>query len=69
MEIDKLLNILACPICKGNLEFIENNCNKGFYCAQCKKVYPVKDEIPVMLVDEAINYEQWPYKGNGPCDS
>ena len=48
--IDKeLMNILACPICKGVVEL------KGerIVCAQCKKAYPVKDDIPVMLIEEA----------------
>ena len=48
--IDKeLLDILACPICKGSVEL------KGekIICAKCKKAYPVKDGIPVMLIDDA----------------
>ena len=48
--IDKeLLEILACPICKGAIEL------KGdrIICNKCKKAYPVKDDIPVMLIEEA----------------
>ena len=48
--IDKeLLNILACPICKTAVEL------KGekIICAKCRKAYPIKDDIPVMLIDEA----------------
>jgi len=48
--IDKeLLEILACPICKGGIEL------KGdrIICNKCKKAYPVKDDIPVMLIEEA----------------
>jgi uncharacterized protein YbaR (Trm112 family) len=50
-----LLDILACPVCKTDVELIEYNTGKhGLKCAGCKKVYPIKDGIPVMLVDEAV---------------
>ena len=48
--IDKeLMDILACPICKGAVEL------KGekIICEKCKKAYPVRDDIPVMLIEEA----------------
>jgi hypothetical protein len=48
--IDKdLLAILACPACKGSVEL------KGdkITCAKCKKAYPIKDGIPVMLIEKA----------------
>lgn len=48
--IDKeLLDILACPSCKGDVEL------KGekIVCKQCSKKYPIRDGIPVMLIDEA----------------
>jgi hypothetical protein len=48
--IDKeLLDILACPACKGDVE------QKGdkIVCKKCQKKYPIKDGIPIMLVDEA----------------
>ena len=48
--IDKeLMNILACPICKGSVELK----SEKIICAKCKKAYPVKDDIPVMLIEEA----------------
>ncbi|MBM3767947.1 MAG: Trm112 family protein [Acidobacteria bacterium] len=46
-----LLEILVCPLCKAALELKPDN--SGLKCVQCKRVYPVRDEIPVMLVDEA----------------
>jgi uncharacterized protein len=48
--IDKeLLDILACPACKGDVKL-----DKGkIVCTKCGKKYPVKDGIPVMLIDEA----------------
>ncbi len=48
--IDKeLLNILACPVCKGDVELR----NDKIICLKCGKKYPIKDGIPVMLIDEA----------------
>lgn len=50
--IDKeLLDILVCPKCKGELEYDEDN--DRLICHNCKLAYPVKDDIPVMLIDEA----------------
>jgi len=46
-----LLEILVCPLCKAALELKPDN--SGLKCVQCKRVYPVRDDIPVMLVDEA----------------
>jgi uncharacterized protein YbaR (Trm112 family) len=46
-----LLDILVCPLCKASLELKSDG--GGLKCVQCKRVYPVRDDIPVMLVDEA----------------
>ncbi len=52
MPIDKkLLEILACPKCKGDLQLKEDE--SGLVCENCKLVYPIKDEIPIMLIEEA----------------
>ena len=52
MPIDpELLEILACPNCKTPVELV--NDGAGLKCAQCHRVYPIKDDIPVMLIDEA----------------
>jgi uncharacterized protein YbaR (Trm112 family) len=52
MVIQKdLLDILACPKCKGELELTEKQ--DGLICHVCKLCYPIRDEIPVMLIDEA----------------
>ena len=52
MAISKeLLEILVCPVCKAELELKQSP--QGLKCAQCKRVYPIRDDIPVMLVDEA----------------
>lgn len=46
-----LLDILVCPLCKATVELTEDK--GGLKCVQCKRVYPIRDEIPVMLIDEA----------------
>jgi uncharacterized protein YbaR (Trm112 family) len=52
MAISKeLLEILVCPVCKAALELKQDP--NGLKCVQCKRVYPIRDDIPVMLVDEA----------------
>lgn len=47
----KLLEILACPSCRGDLEY--DTRNEKLICTGCGLKYPVKEGIPVMLVDEA----------------
>ena len=47
----ELLEILACPNCKTPVTLVKNG--SALKCATCKRVYPIKDDIPVMLIDEA----------------
>ena len=47
----ELKEILACPKCKGELEFREDR--QEIVCKACRRVYRIEDDIPVMLVDEA----------------
>lgn len=52
MTVSKeLLDILACPKCKGDIKMTESG--DGLICESCKLLYKIKDGIPVMLVDEA----------------
>ncbi len=52
MAINKdLLDILVCPLCKAPVELKADE--KGLKCTQCRRVYPIRDNIPVMLIDEA----------------
>ena len=52
MPISKdLLEILVCPLCKTPVEMKQDE--TGLKCVQCQRVYPIRDDIPVMLVDEA----------------
>jgi len=53
MGIDKdLLDILACPKCKGEIHLTQEE--DGLICDSCRLKYPIRDDIPVMLIDEAI---------------
>lgn len=47
----KLLEILACPRCQGKVKYDEKL--GGLICKSCKLLYEVKNDIPIMLVEEA----------------
>jgi LSD1 subclass zinc finger protein len=47
-----LLDILVCPVCKKPLAL--KNDGQSLKCGECHRVYPVRDGIPIMLVDEAV---------------
>lgn len=47
----ELLEILVCPVCKAKVVLKEDG--SGLKCVECKRVYPVRDDIPIMLVDQA----------------
>ncbi len=52
MALDpRLLEILACPLCKADVKLTPNG--QGLKCVQCHRVYPIRDDIPVMIIDEA----------------
>ena len=52
MPISKeLLDILVCPVCKTPVQLTADE--QGLKCSQCRRVYPIRDNIPVMLIDEA----------------
>jgi len=46
-----LLAILACPLCQADVRLTADE--KGLKCGVCHRVYPIKDDIPVMIIDEA----------------
>ena len=46
-----LLEILICPACQARVELKSDN--SGLHCVACRRVYPIRDDIPVMLIDEA----------------
>ena len=47
----KLLDVLACPVCKGPLQYAKSQ--QVLVCRADRLAYPVRDDIPVMLEDEA----------------
>ncbi len=49
---ERLLQILACPKCKGELDY-RTDPEEVLICSSCNLVYEVRDDIPIMLVDEA----------------
>jgi len=46
----EFLTILVCPLCKVSLEQMDK---KGLFCSECRRLYPVKDGIPIMFIDDA----------------
>ncbi len=57
MALDpKLLEIPACPVCKTSVRLEEDG--SGLFCETCRRLYPIRDDIPVMLVEEATIKEE-----------
>jgi len=48
---EQLLEILVCPACHAKVELRPDG--NGLKCISCRRVYPIRDDIPVMLIDEA----------------
>lgn len=59
----ELLDILACPKCKAPVTLTQ--AQDGLVCEACAVVYPVRDDIPVMLMDEAVPQAEWNAKKDG----
>jgi uncharacterized protein YbaR (Trm112 family) len=51
----ELLEILACPKCKGRLRL--NETEGGLICEKCRLLYEIRDDIPIMLIDEATHLD------------
>ena len=52
MAVDpELLEILECPACKTPVALVKDGA--ALKCQKCNRVYPIKDDIPVMLIEEA----------------
>jgi uncharacterized protein YbaR (Trm112 family) len=47
----ELIDIVACPKCKGKVKLLEDG--SGFACSGCKLLYPIQDDIPNFLIEEA----------------
>lgn len=50
----ELLDIIACPQCKGELEYKEKD--DQLICNSCRLIYRIQDDIPIMLIDEAEKF-------------
>ena len=65
MAVDaELLEILACPNCRTPVTPVRDGA--GLKCGVCHRVYPITDDIPVMLIDEATIEEPPGTQGPGP---
>ncbi len=53
-----LLEILACPACQARVELKPDG--SALKCVECKRAYPIRDDIPVMLIDEATMEDEQP---------
>ena len=51
MISQKLLDIIACPKCKGPVQLTQTE--DGLVCSTCQLVYEIRDSIPIMLIEEA----------------
>ncbi len=51
---NELLEILACPKCKGDLEYKPEE--NQLVCPSCRLIYRIEDDIPIMLIDEAESF-------------
>ena len=53
MALDpRLLDILACPKCKGEIRLAREG--DALICNVCRVGYPIRDDIPIMLIEEAV---------------
>ena len=52
----RLLDILVCPVCKATLDY--RKIEAELVCKPCKLAYPIRDDIPVMLADEARQLQE-----------
>jgi uncharacterized protein YbaR (Trm112 family) len=59
---EQLLEILVCPACRAKVEMKSDQ--SGLKCVECKRVYPIRDDIPVMLIDEAKIEDEQPAGNN-----
>jgi uncharacterized protein YbaR (Trm112 family) len=59
---EQLLEILVCPACRAKVELKPDG--TGLKCVECKRVYPIRDDIPVMLIDEARIEDEQPTANN-----
>jgi uncharacterized protein YbaR (Trm112 family) len=54
----ELMEILLCPACKGKVELRDNG--NALKCVECHRIYPVRDDIPVMIIEESYREGEQP---------
>ena len=59
---EQLLEILVCPACRAKVDLKPDG--SALKCVECKRVYPIRDDIPVMLIDEATIEDEQPATNN-----
>lgn len=59
MDTDFLIEILACPKCHGNLSLLEDSQPVGFHCENCNLVFPIENDIPDMLIEDAVPFDNF----------
>jgi len=59
---EQLLEILVCPACRAKVELEPDG--SGLKCPECKRIYPIRDDIPVMLIDKARIEDEQPARNN-----
>lgn len=60
MKTEELLKILVCPACHEDLRLEERaDHSSGLYCAHCDLLYPIEEDIPVMLIEKALPLSTW----------
>jgi uncharacterized protein len=52
MLTHELLDLIRCPVCKGRLDY--NEAKQTLRCASCPRTYPIRDGIPVLLVEQSV---------------
>ncbi len=64
MKVDEeLIALMICPACQGKVELKPDG--SGIKCVACRRVYPIKDDIPAMLVDQATIEDEDPPPAGG----
>lgn len=53
---NRILDVLVCPACKGNLNYQKDA--QQLICKPCRLAYPIRDGIPIMLIDEALHLNE-----------
>lgn len=61
----EMLSLLVCPSCRAPLRPMDHE--TGLTCAACAVVYPVSDEIPLLLIEEAVPLADWEHGKRRVC--